>query len=57
MNENRRQILAMLAAGKIDADEAECLLIAMELDPAGIFKWLQQFVQSCSSAAIDVCPL
>jgi hypothetical protein len=57
MNENRRQILGMLAAGKIDADEAECLLIALELDPAGILLWLQKFVQSYSPAVMDVCPL
>jgi len=57
MTDNRRQILGMLAAGKIDADEAECLLVAMELDPAGILKWLQQFAQSSSPAVIDVCPL
>lgn len=57
MNENRRQILEMLAAGKIDADEAECLLIATELDPAGIVSWLQQFVQSSSPAVMDICPL
>jgi hypothetical protein len=30
MNENRRQILEMLAAGKITADEAESLLAAIE---------------------------
>jgi hypothetical protein len=30
MNENRRQILEMLAAGKITADEAERLLTALE---------------------------
>jgi len=30
MNENRRQILEMLAAGKITADEAERLLTAVE---------------------------
>jgi DNA-binding transcriptional ArsR family regulator len=30
MNENRRQILEMLAAGKINADEAERLLTALE---------------------------
>jgi polyhydroxyalkanoate synthesis regulator phasin len=33
MNENRRQILDLLAAGKINADEAERLLVALE-DPA-----------------------
>ena len=32
MNENRRQILEMLAAGKITADEAEKLLAALEPD-------------------------
>ncbi|MGD0097867.1 MAG: hypothetical protein ABSB60_15360 [Terracidiphilus sp.] len=30
MNENRRQILEMLAAGKINADEAERLLAALD---------------------------
>jgi hypothetical protein len=38
MNENRRQILEMLAAGKITADEAERLIAALELGsttPAG----------------------
>ena len=34
MNENRRQILEMLAAGKISADEAERLLAALESAPA-----------------------
>ena len=34
MNENRRQILEMLAAGKINADEAERLLAAIEPGPA-----------------------
>jgi hypothetical protein len=34
MNENRRQILEMLAAGKITADEAERLLSALEQAPA-----------------------
>jgi hypothetical protein len=32
MNENRRQILEMLAAGKITADEADQLLAALEPD-------------------------
>jgi hypothetical protein len=35
MNENRRQILEMLAAGKITADEAERLLSAIEPGPSG----------------------
>jgi len=38
MNENRRQILEMLAAGKITADEAERLIAALETErptPAG----------------------
>jgi len=38
MNENRRQILEMLAAGKITADEAERLIAALETQrttPAG----------------------
>jgi hypothetical protein len=34
MNENRRQILEMLAAGKINADEAERLLAALEDRPS-----------------------
>jgi hypothetical protein len=34
MNENRRQILEMLAAGKITADEAERLIAALESRPA-----------------------
>ena len=34
MNENRRQILEMLATGKITADEAERLISAMEKEPA-----------------------
>jgi hypothetical protein len=33
MNENRRQILEMLAAGKINADEAERLIAALEDPP------------------------
>jgi Asp-tRNA(Asn)/Glu-tRNA(Gln) amidotransferase B subunit len=36
MNENRRQILEMLAAGKITADEAERLIAALESGPATI---------------------
>ena len=33
MNENRRQILEMLAAGKITAEEAERLLAALDPEP------------------------
>ncbi len=33
MNENRRQILEMLATGKITADEAERLISAIETEP------------------------
>src|SRR5215472_171254 len=33
MNENRRQILEMLADGKINADEAERLIAALETSP------------------------
>ncbi|MFY9852487.1 MAG: hypothetical protein WAK26_01260 [Terracidiphilus sp.] len=33
MNENRKQILEMLAAGKITADEAERLIAALEYEP------------------------
>jgi len=35
MNENRRQILEMLSAGKITADEAERLIAALEQTPSG----------------------
>ena len=35
MNENRKQILNMLAAGKLTADEAERLLIALEPESSG----------------------
>jgi hypothetical protein len=34
MNDNRRQILEILAAGKITADEAERLMVALDPDPA-----------------------
>lgn len=34
MNENRRKILEMLAAGKITAEEADRLLSALEKEPA-----------------------
>jgi len=36
MNENRRQILEMLAAGKITADEAERLLAALDPTPVTV---------------------
>jgi hypothetical protein len=34
MNERRREVLQMLAAGKITADEAEALLAALEKEPS-----------------------
>lgn len=37
MSENRRQILEMLAAGKLTADEAERLLAALDSGSAGEF--------------------
>lgn len=33
MNEQRRQILEMLSDGKVNADEAERLIVALERDP------------------------
>ena len=36
MNENRRQILEMLAGGKITADEAERLLAALDPGPTAV---------------------
>lgn len=36
MNENRRQILEMLAAGKVTADEAERLLAALDPEPVNV---------------------
>jgi hypothetical protein len=36
MNENRRQILEMLAAGKITAEEAERLLAALDPEPVTV---------------------
>ena len=36
MNENRRQILEMLATGKITAEEAERLLAALDPTPATV---------------------
>jgi len=40
MNENRRQILEMLAAGKITADEAERLIAAIEPEPATVGEYV-----------------
>ena len=46
MNEHRRQILQMLAEGKISADEAERLISAMEAPPS-----FSTFSDSASSGA------
>lgn len=35
MNERRKEVLEMLAAGKITADEAERLIAALEREPSG----------------------
>jgi hypothetical protein len=47
MNENRRQILEMLAAGKITADEAERLLSAIE---SGSSKNMGEFTGSAAGS-------
>src|SRR5215469_5390853 len=52
MNDNRRQILDMLAEGKITAEEAERLIAALERAdgpagrPAGNFKYLRVLVDA-----------
>jgi hypothetical protein len=46
MNENRRQILEMLAAGKLTADEAERLLAAIEDPPATSAPWVGEGAQT-----------
>ena len=52
MNDNRRQILEMLAQGKITAEEAERLIAALERSdapasrPAGNFKYLRVLVDA-----------
>jgi hypothetical protein len=57
MNENRRRILEMLAAGKISAGEAERLLADLELNATEILPSLEEFVESSLPAVTDVCPL
>jgi hypothetical protein len=51
MNENRRQILEMLASGKLTADEAERLLAAMEPGPATTVGNYSGFVEGSGGAA------
>lgn len=51
MNEHRRQILQMLAEGKISADEAERLIAAMEAPPS-----FSTFSDSGSSTATKTRP-
>jgi len=46
MNENRRQILDMLAAGKITAEEAERLIAALESQPKTKAKYLRVLVEA-----------
>jgi hypothetical protein len=50
MNENRRQILEMLAAGKITPDEAERLLSAIE---SGSSKNMGEFAGSAAGANVS----
>lgn len=53
MNDNRRQILEMLAEGKITTDEAERLLRALEPDPAA---GSSEFPGSASAGANGATP-
>ena len=47
MNDDRKRILAMLAEGKITADEAERLITALERDPGGAkLKYLRVLVDA-----------
>lgn len=51
MNENRRQILEMLATGKITSDEAERLIAALEkapesASPRGVPRYLRVLVEA-----------
>ena len=49
MNDNRRQILDMLAEGKLTAEEAERLIAALERDPSGLtekIKYLRVLVDT-----------
>jgi hypothetical protein len=52
MNENRRLILEMLAAGKITAEQAERLLAALAPEVSGPTLWLEHFFTE-SFPAID----
>jgi hypothetical protein len=45
MNDNRRKILEMLAAGKITADEAERLLAAVQNEPTGARNGKPKFIR------------
>jgi len=50
MNENRKQILSMLAQGKITADEAERLIAALEKgEPRGDAKYIRVLVETDES--------
>jgi polyhydroxyalkanoate synthesis regulator phasin len=61
MNEQRKDILDLLAEGKVTADEAERLIAALERDeppvdarPKGRAKYLRVLVESSDSARINV---
>ena len=52
MNENRRQILEMLAAGKITADEAERLLAALDPTPVSVAGEFSGTIKGSDGAAV-----
>jgi hypothetical protein len=54
MNENRRQILEMLAAGKLTTDEAERLLAAIEPDTTTTAEFTGRIPGSSSSSDTTV---
>ncbi|HWA96658.1 MAG TPA: hypothetical protein VG844_18825 [Terracidiphilus sp.] len=50
MNENRKQILEMLAAGKLTTDEAERLLAALEPEPPSVSDEFPRMVGNLKNA-------
>ena len=52
MNDNRRQILDMLAGGKITADEAERLLAALDREPGQTMGRVPRRLAECKHKAV-----